>query len=71
MSWSAVSNVTQYEVRLECDWLLCGTNHTLYTTGTSVSQGGLPFTSGSYNFRVRARDAHSGRWGEWSDWRHT
>jgi PKD repeat protein len=71
MSWSAVSNVTQYEVRLECDWLLCGTNHTLYTTNTSVSQGGLPFNSGSYEFRVRARDAHSGRWGEWSDWRHT
>ncbi|MFN7148676.1 MAG: PKD domain-containing protein [Microthrixaceae bacterium] len=71
MSWSAVSNVTQYEVRLECDWWLCGTSHTIYTTSTSVSQGGLPATSSSYNFRVRARDSHSGRWGEWSDWKHT
>lgn len=71
MSWSAVSNVTEYEVRLECDWWLCGTNHTLYTTNTSVSRSGLPFNSDSYNFRVRARDAHSGRWGEWSDWKHT
>lgn len=71
MSWNAVSSATRYQIRLECDWLLCGTNHTLETTATSYHQSGLPFNSGSYRFRVRARDAHSGRWGEWSEWRYT
>lgn len=68
MSWSAVSNVDRYQVRLECEWLWCGTNYTLETAGLSITQSGLPSISGDYKFRVRARDSYSGRWGTWSSW---
>lgn len=68
MSWAAVSSVDRYQVRLECEWLWCDSNHTLETSALSIDKSGLPAISGDYKFRVRARDSYSGRWGTWSAW---
>lgn len=69
-SWSSVSNVNRYELRIDFTSGGCS-DRTVSTSGTSTSinYGGSPGNTcarRTHDMYVRSRDATTGKWGAWS-----